>query len=224
MLPPILHQDDRILVIDKPTGLLSVPGIGPEKADCMISRIQASFPEARIVHRLDRDTSGVIVLARDAEAHRELSRQFHDREVEKTYFALVGGHPVDDLFRVNLPIRKDLDNPPCQIVDFIHGKASVTDWRVTSRGSLGDLNEEITNPEADHRMEIARLELRPLTGRSHQLRVHLKVMGFPILGDDLYASWEYRNATPRLCLHSSRLWLVHPSTASPMVFNSPPPF
>ena len=224
MLPPILHLDDRLLVVDKPTGVLSVPGIGPEKADCVISRVQATYPEARIVHRLDRDPSGVLVMARDAEAHREISRQFHDREIEKTYFALVGGHPEEDTYRVNLPLRKDLDNPPCHMVDFEQGKPSVTDWKVTSRGSIGDLGEDLVGEHFDGELPIARMELHPLTGRSHQLRVHLRVMGHPILGDELYAENIYRNATNRLCLHASRLWLMHPSSAAPMVFHSPPPF
>ena len=224
MLPPIIHQDDRLFVVDKPTGLLSVPGIGPDKADCLISRMQAEFPEARIVHRLDRDTSGVIILARDADSHRELSRQFHDREVEKTYHALVADHIASDSGHIDLPLRKDLDNTPRHIVDHELGRPSQTDWKVTSRGILGDLDEKIACAGADARRPVSRVELSPKTGRSHQLRVHLTSIGHPILGDDLYAPKEAVEATHRLCLHATRVWFVHPETASPMVFSSPPPF
>ena len=222
--PPILHRDDRLIVLDKPTGLLSVPGIGPEKADCLASRVAAAHPGARIVHRLDRDTSGVIVMAFDAEAHRELSRQFQDRETEKTYHALVAGHPREDGGEIDLPIRKDLDNPPCQMVDHVHGKPSLTRWRVTSRGEVGDLDDTLAGIDADPRLPIARVELEPRTGRSHQLRMHLKEIGHVILGDDLYAPEPWVSATNRLCLHASALWFVHPGSGAPMMFRSPPPF
>lgn len=224
MIPPILHLDERLIVLDKPTSLLTVPGIGPEKADCLASRVQAVYPEAKIVHRLDRDTSGVIVMARDAEAHRELSRQFHDRETEKTYHALVAGHPEAEQGVIELPLRKDLENTPLQIVDHVHGKPSLTRWHRTSHGVVGDLDGGLASPDADPTIAIARIELEPKTGRSHQLRVHLKEIGHPILGDDLYTPDPWRTCVQRLCLHSSRLWLVHPSTGAPMTFQSPPPF
>jgi tRNA pseudouridine32 synthase/23S rRNA pseudouridine746 synthase len=224
VLPPVLHLDDRLIVLDKPTGLLSVPGIGPEKADCLAKRVADAHPGARIVHRLDRDTSGVIVMAFDAEAHRELSRQFQDRETEKTYHALVAGHPAEDDGEIDLPIRKDLDHTPLQMVDHIHGKPSLTRWRVTSRGEIGDLDGGLAAESADPRRPIARVELEPKTGRSHQLRLHLKELGHVILGDDLYAPEPWRSAVTRLCLHASRLWLVHPGTGAPMTFRSPPPF
>ena len=222
--PPILHQDDRLIVLDKPTGLLSVPGIGPEKADCLASRVAAAHPGARIVHRLDRDTSGVIVMAFDAEAHRELSRQFQDRETEKTYHALVAGHPEEDGGEIDLPIRKDLDNPPCQMVDHVHGKPSQTRWQVTSRGEVGDLDDTLAGVDADPHLPIARVQLKPRTGRSHQLRMHLKEIGHVILGDDLYAGDPWVSATNRLCLHASVLWFVHPGNGAPMTFRSAPPF
>lgn len=224
VLPPVLHLDDRLIVLDKPTGLLSVPGIGPEKADCLASRVNETYPDARIVHRLDRDTSGVIVMGRDRESHRELSRQFQDRETEKTYHALVGGHPDEDTGEIDLPIRKDLDDAPRQMVDFEHGKASLTRWMVTSRGEIGDLDDALAAAAADPRMPIARIELTPLTGRSHQLRLHLKSIGHPILGDDLYAPDPLRSSVTRLCLHASRLDFTHPGDASPMSFRSAPPF
>lgn len=224
VLPTVVHLDERMIVLDKPTGLLSVPGIGPGKADCLASRVQAVHPEARIVHRLDRDTSGVIVMALDAESHRELSRQFQDRETEKTYHALVGGLPPEDAGEIDLPIRKDLDDPPRQIVDFELGKPSLTRWRVTSRGVLGDLDDRLASPDADPRGGITRLELRPRTGRSHQLRLHLKSIGHPILGDDLYAPEPLRSSTTRLCLHATRLSVVHPADGSPATFHVDPPF
>ncbi len=224
MLPPILHHDERLLVVNKPSGLLSVPGIGPEKADCLVARIQTEYPEARTVHRLDRDTSGVIIYGLDKDSHRELSRQFQDREVEKTYHALVGGHLAKDQGHIDLPIRKDLEDTPRQIVDHEHGRPSQTDWSVTSRGLLGDLDETLATSGEDPSLAITRLELAPRTGRSHQLRLHLKSIGHPILGDDLYAPPPLVGATTRLCLHATRLWFVHPETAAPMSFVCPPPF
>ncbi|MCZ6834376.1 MAG: RluA family pseudouridine synthase [Planctomycetota bacterium] len=203
----ILHSDDRILVIDKPSGLLSVPGIGSEKQDVLATRAARQFKGARIVHRLDRDTSGVIVMALDAEAHRHLSMQFQDREVEKSYIAIVQGIVKGEHGEITLPLRKDMDNPPRQIVDHDQGKWASTKWRVIER------NEDRT-----------RLELTPLTGRSHQLRVHLLQIGHPILGDDLYAPPEALNASSRLMLHALTLSLVHQETASPMSFTAPFPF
>ena len=206
-LPPVLYRDERIIVLDKPTGLLSVPGIGPEKADCMAKRVADAFPGARIVHRLDRDTSGVIMMAFDAEAHRELSRQFHDREVEKSYVAVVAGVVEGDEGVVDLPMRKDLDDPPRQIIDHVHGRRAVTKWRVIER-----------------QPDRTRLELRPLTGRSHQLRLHLKETGHPILGDDLYAPPNVQAMAARLLLHAHSLTIVHPGTAELLTFSSPVPF
>lgn len=207
VLPPILYRDDRLIVFDKPAGLLSVPGIGPEKADCLAARVQAAHPGARIVHRLDRDTSGVIVMARDAEAHRALSIQFQDRIVDKTYVGVVAGVVAGDDGEIDLPIRKDLDDPPRQIVDHVHGRPSVTRWRVLERGD-----------------DRTRLELRPITGRSHQLRLHLASIGHPVLGDDLYAPPASRDAADRLLLHATSLSVVHPTTAAPMTFGAPCPF
>jgi tRNA pseudouridine32 synthase/23S rRNA pseudouridine746 synthase len=205
----VIYKDDRLLVIDKPVGVLSVPGIGPEKADSIARRAADEFPGARIVHRLDRDTSGVMVLALDAQAHRELSRQFHDREVTKKYRAIVAGVVNDDAGRVDLPMRKDMDprNAPRQVIDHAEGRRAITDWWVMQR-------------HADR----TRLLLQPLTGRSHQLRLHLKVLGHPMLGDDLYAPARVLAMADRLMLHAWTLELAHPSTAAPMKFESPCPF
>ncbi len=205
--PPVIHLDDRIIVLDKPPGLLSVPGIGPEKADCLASRVADAYPGARIVHRLDRDTSGVIVMALDAEAHRQLSVQFQDRVVEKEYLAIAAGSFDEDQGSIDLPLRKDMDDPPRQMIDPVKGRPSVTNWRVFER--LEDRT---------------RLELTPLTGRSHQLRLHLLAIGHPILGDDLYAPPEVLAMADRLLLHAATLSIIHPTTAQWMKFEVECPF
>ena len=203
----VIHLDDRLIVLDKPAGLLSVPGIGPEKADCLAARVDAAFPGARIVHRLDRDTSGVILMARDAAAHREMSIQFQERLVAKRYEAIVLGEPAEDGGVIDLPIRKDFDHKPRQMIDHVHGRSAVTRWRVAER--LGDRS---------------RIELEPLTGRSHQLRLHLQQLGHPILGDELYAPPEGFAMADRLLLHATRLDVIHPETAAPLTFICPAPF
>ena len=205
----LLHADEHLLVINKECGLLTVPGIGPEKADCLIARLQKEWPTARVVHRLDRDTSGVLVVALDADTHRALSMQFERRETSKTYIAIAAGHPPKESGEIDLPIRKDLVNGPLQIVDFVHGRASVTRWRV-----LELLNEPART----------RFELTPITGRSHQLRVHLLAIGHPILGDDLYAPADVKALSPRLCLHAQQLGFTHPATAAAVAFTAPVPF
>ena len=205
----LLHQDPNLLVVSKACGLLTVPGIGPEKSDCLISRLAARFRGARVVHRLDRDTSGVLVVALDADTHRSLSMQFERRETRKTYVALAAGHPPRESGEIDLPIRKDLVNTPLQVVDFVHGRPSVTRWRV--RGTMG-------TPDR------TRFELLPVTGRSHQLRVHLLAIGHPILGDDLYAPPEVRAMAPRLCLHAERLEFTHPVSGTRVSFEAPADF
>jgi tRNA pseudouridine32 synthase/23S rRNA pseudouridine746 synthase len=206
-IPRILHHDQWLVVFSKPVPMLSVPGIGPEKADCLASRAAEAFSGARIVHRLDRDTSGVIVLALDADTHRTLSIQFQDRLVEKRYEALVWGEPPEETGLIEAAIRKDLDNPPRQCVDPIQGKPSQTVWRVIER--LGD---------------HTRLELTPRTGRSHQLRVHLQHIGHPILGDDLYAPPEVVAMAPRLCLHATDVTVTHPVAGNRVSFHDASPF
>ncbi len=205
----VLHHDRWIVVYDKPCGLLSVPGIGPEKADCLVARAQGEFPGARIVHRLDRDTSGVIVLALDADTHRELSRQFQDRETEKTYEALAGGHAAFDEGLIDLPLRKNALGSAIQIVDPELGRPAQTRYRVLER---------LSSPNR------TRFELKPITGRSHQLRVHLASLGHPILGDELYAPPELHALSPRLALHARVLVVTHPATRVRMSFSAPCPF
>lgn len=193
----IVYLDERLIVLDKPSGLLAVPGLGPENQVNLASQVQHEYPGSLVVHRLDRDTSGLIVFARDAETQRHLSRQFHDRLVEKTYCAVVHGCVEDDAGRIELPLRRDFQRPPRHRVDLIHGRSAVTEWRVIER----------------HR-DRTRIDLIPLTGRSHQLRVHTQQLGHAILGDKLYASAEALAMADRLLLHAARLTLEHPSTGA----------
>lgn len=203
----VRHVDDRLLVLDKPSGLLSVPGRGPDKADCVAARAQALYPDALVVHRLDMDTSGLVLMARGAAMQRALSQAFAARAVTKRYVAVVAGRlemQEADWNTIDLPLICDWPNRPRQIVDHVRGKPSVTRWRV-----LG------------HEGETTRVELEPVTGRSHQLRVHLAALGHPILGDPLYAP---ASQAPRLLLHACALGLRHPESGVALTFESPAPF
>ena len=209
---PVLHRDAQLLVLDKPAGLLSVPGRGADKADCLSARVQAVFPDALVVHRLDMATSGLIVMARGADTQRRLSRAFAEREVSKRYVAVVAGRlePQAGGWNViDLPIAADWPNRPLRVIDRARGQASVTRWRVLAHDAAG---------------ATTRLELEPVTGRSHQLRLHLQAIGHPILGDALYAPPGIAGAAPRLVLHACGLRLVHPLTAAAMEFSSAAPF
>lgn len=181
----MIHADDRLVVIDKPAGLLSVPG--RTEPDCASARVQAIYPDALIVHRLDQPTSGLLLFARGASAQRELSADFAERRIGKVYVAIVAGH-LDGEGLIDLAIGADWPNRPRQQVDLDRGKPSQTRWRV-----LG------------HEGANTRLALEPLTGRTHQLRVHLAAIGHAILGDALYAAPEVAAARPRLLLHASEL-------------------
>lgn len=204
----ILHIDDELMFVNKPTLLLSVPGRAEDNRDCLITRLQENgYPEARIVHRLDWETSGILVIARDPDTHRELSRQFHDREVDKAYSALCWGQPAEDSGRIELPLRYDPPTKPRHVVDFELGKSALTLWRVLER-------------HENH----ARVELVPVTGRSHQLRVHMQQLGHPLLGDALYAHPEALSAAPRLCLHARMLEVTHPKTGNRLRIECPAPF
>ncbi len=208
----VLHSDPFVVVCDKASGLLSVPGIGPEKADCLVSRLQGDFAGARIVHRLDRDTSGVIVLARDAETHRALSMAFEARRVDKTYEALVEGHVREDRGVIDLPLRKEALGSAKQIVHLTEGKPSTTEFDVLARGTDADGSK------------WTRVKLTPRTGRSHQLRVHMLAIGNAILGDELYAEGPAKTARPRLCLHARTMVFEHPRTGERVEFAAPCPF
>lgn len=202
----ILYADDDLLVADKPSGLLSVPGRGDNKADCLIERLRAEFPHVLLVHRLDQDTSGVIVFALTPQAQAHLGKQFEQRKTQKRYIARVAGHPAEEQGRIDLPLIVDWPNRPLQRVCHDTGREAQTDWKV--------LRHEGPN---------SRVVLKPLTGRSHQLRVHMLAIGHPILGDPLYASGAAAEF-PRLMLHAEELRLRHPMTGASMTFKSPAPF
>lgn len=197
--------------MDKPAGLLSVPGKGEANQDCVASRLGVRFPHATgplIVHRLDMDTSGLMVLALDPEAHRVLSRQFEARTTAKRYIAHVDGQPESDFGEIDLPIRLDVERRPIQIVDHVAGRPSLTRWRVLAR-------------HPGH----TRLELEPVTGRTHQLRLHLASINLPILGDVLYGPQpRTRTLAPRLCLHAAMLEFDDPDSGERRRVESPAPF
>ncbi|RUS60970.1 RNA pseudouridine synthase [Pseudorhodobacter sp. E13] len=202
----VIYSDDHIVVADKPSGLLSVPGRGEERSDCLINRLREVFPDILLVHRLDLDTSGVMIFGRSKAAQGFLGQQFEKRLTKKIYLARLWGEVAEDSGRVDLPLIVDWPNRPRQHVNFDTGKPSVTDWRVLRRGD-GE----------------TRMRLTPLTGRSHQLRVHMLEIGHPILGDPLYASGAAA-AFPRLMLHADSLKIRHPDSGAVMTFSADCPF
>ncbi len=204
-----LYADDSLIVVDKPTRLLSVPGRGEDKQDCLIARVKADYPDALIVHRLDFDTSGLVVLARGKAMHRALSIAFQEREVEKRYVAVVDGKLMATQGEVNLPLLVDWPNRPLHKVDFEHGKPSQTRFR------------QLAYDAATH---STRVELTPETGRTHQLRVHMLALGHVILGDPLYAEGETRAKAERLLLHAEFLAFTHPLSGQRLEFSAPAPF
>jgi len=210
--PSVLFADAALLVLDKPAGLLSVPGRGADKQDCLSRRVQSLYPDALVVHRLDMATSGLIVMARGADNQRLLSKAFAERQVHKHYVALVDGLLQEDIGAwrtIDLPIGVDWPHRPRRVIDFAHGKASVTKLRVLSHDLV---------------LGTTRLALEPVTGRSHQLRVHLQAIGHPILGDALYASVAAQAKSTRLALHAESLVLAHPQTGVALTLQSPPAF
>ncbi|MFV0293294.1 MAG: RluA family pseudouridine synthase [Paracoccus sp. (in: a-proteobacteria)] len=204
--PVILHEDHEILIVDKQAGLLSVPGRGEDKADCLIGRLRGAFPTVLLVHRLDMDTSGIMVFALTAHAQRNLSRQFEERRIRKIYLARVAGRVTDKTGTIELPLIVDWPNRPRQKVDHEQGRPARTDWRVV----------RATDTET-------RIRLMPLTGRSHQLRVHMAETGHPILGDPLYATGTAASY-PRLMLHAESLRLKHPESGIQISFSAKAPF
>jgi tRNA pseudouridine32 synthase/23S rRNA pseudouridine746 synthase len=212
----IAYSDDALLVVRKPAGLLSVPGRGEHLQDCVASRVQARWPDALVVHRLDMATSGLLVMARGLGAQRALSHAFERREVSKRYVAVVAGRVEGEAGSINLALRSDWPNRPRQRVDPDLGRPALTHWwrsPAPFNGSVGG--------HADCR---TRLTLEPVTGRTHQLRVHLYALGHPILGDALYGSEAVRLMAPRLLLHASRIELPHPLDGRVMAFEDAPPF
>lgn len=205
----IVHADAHCIVACKPSGLLAVPGRGDAGRDCLSERVRSEYPDALIVHRLDMATSGLMLLARSTDTQRRLSIAFARREVHKRYIAVVAGRLNADQGEIDLPLAADWPNRPRQVVDAIRGRPSLTRYRVL---------------EFDDARATTRVELEPVTGRSHQLRVHLLALGHTILGDALYGSAEVQAAAPRLLLHASSLRFTHPASGETMSFDSSPPF
>ena len=199
----LIHADEYLLAVNKPAGLLSVPGRGTDKQDCLILRIQKSFTDALIVHRLDMATSGLLVLARGHDMQRSLSELFRERLVAKSYVAIASGKMASECGEINLPIAADWPNRPQRRIDERLGKPSLTRYRVLLRGD-----------------DDTRVALEPVTGRTHQLRVHLLALGHPIVGDALYGGQPAK----RLMLHAHELDFVHPVTGRQMRLISEPPF
>ncbi len=214
----VVHADDALIVLDKPAGLLAVPGRGLDKQDCLSSRAQSRWPDALVVHRLDMATSGLVVMARGPTHQRTLSRAFETRQVHKRYTAVVAGALVPDCpehgwSEIDLPITVDWPNRPRSIVSHELGKPSLTRWRLAA-----------TQSPPVHPGITTRLELEPVTGRTHQLRVHLQALGHPIVGDALYADAQQQAMADRLLLHAHWLQLPHPHDGRSIEFHSPCPF
>ncbi len=201
--PELVYCDESLLAVNKPAGLLAVPGRGADKQDCLSTRIQKEFADALIVHRLDMATSGLIVFARGEKMQRRLSQMFRERAVLKRYVAVVAGKLEPDTGEIKLPLMADWPNRPQQKVDHESGKPSLTRYRVLS-----------------HEAAMTRVELEPVTGRTHQLRVHLAAIGHPIIGDGLYGG----PVAVRLLLHARTLEFVHPVSGEPVSFTSTTPF
>jgi tRNA pseudouridine32 synthase/23S rRNA pseudouridine746 synthase len=205
--PTTIHVDTECIVVVKPSGLLAVPGRGEAGRDCLAAQVQARWADGLVVHRLDMATSGLILFARGAAAQRELSRAFAERRVQKAYVAIVAGEMRGEHGEIDLPLAADWPNRPKQKVDGIAGKPSLTRWRVLGRGD-----------------GVTRVGLEPVTGRAHQLRVHLLAVGHPILGDALYAPADLQPAAHRLMLHATRLCFAQPASGATLDLGSDPPF
>ena len=203
----MIHRDDHLLLVDKPSGLLSVPGKPAEHADCLETRVKDAHPDALLIHRLDLETSGIMVFALNKNAQKAINRQFEKRIVKKTYIARVAGQVANDEGMIDLPLIADWPNRPMQKVCFETGKPARTHWCVLEREK-----------------DATRVELSPETGRSHQLRVHMKELGHPILGDPFYASEAAYHAAPRLQLHALVLELRHPIGGEWHKWRAPCPF
>jgi tRNA pseudouridine32 synthase/23S rRNA pseudouridine746 synthase len=207
--PRVLYEDDYLLAIDKPTGLLSVPGRGANKQDCLSARVQQVFPEARVVHRLDMETSGLLLFARAEKTQRLLGQLFQSRNISKTYTAVVHGKPQTESGLIDVPLIADWPNRPMQKVDFEQGKPSQTRYQLLSYNAASDQS---------------RLQLEPVTGRSHQLRVHLRYIGHSIVGDVLYGNPAMESQADRLMLHASSLDFLHPHTGASLTISCPASF
>jgi tRNA pseudouridine32 synthase/23S rRNA pseudouridine746 synthase len=205
----ILYEDGHLLVVEKPAGLLAVPGRGEDKQDSLIQRLLISHPDALVVHRLDMDTSGLMVFARSKSVQRDLGHLFQQRRVDKAYEALVVGRVTTESGEIDLPLIRDWPRRPLQKVDFEKGKPALTRYKVIRYLAADD---------------VTRIRLEPVTGRSHQLRVHMQQLGHPILGDRLYGGLREQGYQPRLCLHASELRFRHPIDDRVLAFRSATPF
>lgn len=198
------------MVIHKPAGLLTVPGKTEDLQDCLISRLMKIEPKTLLIHRLDRDTSGILVFALSREGQKSISRQFQERQTDKTYQAIVAGI-LDGEGMVDVPVIYDPDHPPLHIAEPNHNKPALTHWQAIEHFEIQG-------------QAVTRVKLTPITGRSHQLRVHMQYLGHPIIGDTLYATPEQQQLSVRLCLHAERLSFSHPHTQQPVEFYCPAPF
>jgi tRNA pseudouridine32 synthase / 23S rRNA pseudouridine746 synthase len=203
----VIHEDEALIAVDKPAGLLAVPGRGADKQDCLWLRVRERWPDALVVHRLDMATSGLMLFARGAQMQRHLSRSFASRQVDKHYVAIVAGHMPAAAGRIELPLMADWPRRPLQKVDAAQGRPSITDWQLI---------------EFDAERQASRLALQPLTGRTHQLRVHLAAIGHPIFGDALYAPPALQGG--RLMLPAHALQFAHPLDGHMLQLHCEPPF
>lgn len=210
----LIYRDDDVMVINKPAGLLSVPGKGEALSDSVQTRLLQEEPKTLLIHRLDRDTSGILVFALNKEAQRHISIQFQQRQTEKKYHAIVEGHLSDhfeDFGEINVPVRYDEAHPPLHIADESHPKPAQSYYQIIENFYIQDV-------------AVSRIVLKPITGRSHQLRVHTQYIGHPIVGDTLYATAQGQSLSKRLCLHAAELSFVHPVTGQTLNFVCQTPF
>lgn len=205
----LLHRDAHFLIINKPAGLLSVPGKG-DLSDSVITRLQAIEPDTLLIHRLDRDTSGILVFALNKAAQSHISKQFQNRRTDKQYHALVSGY-LSGKGSVDVPVNYDATRPPLHMADPSHNKPALTHWQTIEQF---EINNEV----------VTRVKLTPITGRSHQLRVHMQYLGHAIIGDTLYADELAQQLMPRLCLHAEQLSFFHPATGEQLNYLCPAPF
>ena len=206
----LIHRDEDFMVIHKPAGVLTVPGKTEDLQDCVINRLLKIEPKTLLIHRLDRDTSGILVFGLTKWGQKTISRQFQERQTEKTYQAVVAGH-LEGEGTVDVPVIYDPEHPPLHITAPDHNKPALTHWQAIE-------NFEIQGHA------VTRVKLTPITGRSHQLRVHMQYLGHPIVGDTLYATPEQQQLIPRLCLHAEHLSFYHPQTEERVEFYYPVPF
>lgn len=206
----LIHRDDDFMVIHKPAGLLTVPGKTEDLQDCLINRLVKLEPKTLLIHRLDRDTSGILAFGLSKWGQKTISRQFQERQTDKTYQAVVAG-TLEGEGTIEVPVVYDPSRPPLHIADPAHNKPAITHWQAIEHFNIQG-------------QPVTRVKLTPITGRSHQLRVHMQYLGHPILGDTLYATPEQQQLSSRLCLHAERLSFYHPQTEQLVEFYCPAPF